>query len=478
MTKDMNFLMILPELFVLGMTCIVLLVDLYVKQKRHFVTYALTQLTLVGALVISICLFHVSDGVYFHGLMIHDEIASILKITIYVASFFVFMFSRDYLEQHDMPQGEFYLLGLFSIIGMMIAVSAHSFLTIYLGLELMSLPIYAMVALYRDNNKATEAAIKYFVLGAISSGMLLYGMSMIYGVTHSLDLAQIATVLNSTMAHPTLISVLGVVFIVSGLAFKLGAVPFHMWIPDVYEGAPTAATLFITVAPKVAAFGIVIRLLVDGMASLQVQWQDLLIILAVLSMLLGNVAAIAQTSIKRMLAYSTIAHGGYMLVGLAAATPQGYASSMFYTITYALMSLGGFGMLTILSRKGIEVTNIQDLKGLNTRSPWLAFIMLVLLFSMAGMPPTVGFFAKVGIIEAAVGANLVWLACVTMLIAVVGSYYYLRVVKVMYFEEPTTTTPISMAQDARLGISITGIATIALGILPSALITLCHGAFY
>lgn len=477
MIQDMNFLMILPEIFVLAMACVVLLVDLYIPQKRRLLTYGLTQLTLLGALIISVCLFRESDGVYFGQMIVHDQMASCLKIAIYIASFFVFLFSRDYLEQHRIRQSEFYILGLFSILGMMVLVSGNHLVTLYLGLELMSLPIYAMVALHRDDSHAIEAAIKYFVLGAIASGMLLYGLSMLYGVAHNLSLSGIETYLAQADMQNNLLLIVSLVFIVAGLAFKLGAVPFHMWLPDVYEGSPTAATLFISAAPKIAGFALLVRLLQEALPSVIVQWQELIILLAVLSMFLGNIVAIAQRNIKRMLAYSAIAHGGYMLVGIAAASPEGYAAAMFYTLSYAIMTIGGFGLLAIMSRKGVDIKHVDDLKGLNTRSPWLAFVMLILLFSMAGIPPTVGFFAKVVVIEAVINAHLVWLACVTMIVAVIGSYYYLRVVKVMYFDEPTNASPVVVAADAKLGITAIGLATLVLGILPSALISICYSTF-
>ncbi|MBL4647469.1 MAG: NADH-quinone oxidoreductase subunit NuoN [Gammaproteobacteria bacterium] len=473
----LNFKIVSPELFILGMVCVVLLVDLFVSQRKRLLTYALTQLTLVGAAIIVICLYSEPNSVSFYGLFVHDKVASLLGIAIILSSIFVFMYSRDYINQRNIPQGEFYMLGLFSILGMLVVVSGHNFLSLYLGLELMSLPIYAMVALYRHSSRASEAAIKYFVLGALSSGMLLFGLSFLYGATGSLDISKVASVLSDTSHAQSIIFVLGLVFVVAGLAFKLGVVPFHMWIPDVYEGAPTAATLFLTVAPKIAAFGLVIRLLVDTMPSLHGQWQQLLILLSILSMVLGNVVAIAQTNIKRMLAYSTIAHGGYMLLGLCAATPEGYAASMFYTLMYAVMSLGGFGMVILLAKKDIDLESIDDLKGLSVRNPWLALMMLIILFSMAGIPPTAGFFAKVGVLEALVDAHLVWLACIAIILAVIGAYYYLRVVKVMYFDKPQNNEPLSLALDSRIAISLNGLALLALGIVPSAVIQLAYTAF-
>ncbi len=477
--QSFNYMLIAPELFLLGMICVVMLADLFIVQSPHRrFTYLLTQLTLLGTLILTLSLYSYSDTISFYGLFIHDQVSMLLKATLCVTSMLVFAFARDYLVAHDIPAGEFYLLGLFSILGMLVAVSAHHFLSLYLGLELMSLPIYAMVALYRDSAKATEAAIKYFVLGALSSGMLLYGLSMLYGATHSLDMTVVAQAISTMPEQQSLVLVLGLVFVIAGIAFKLAAVPFHMWVPDVYEGAPVAATLFITVAPKIAAFGITYRLLIDAMPGLHVQWQDLLIILAVLSMVIGNVAAIVQTNIRRMLAYSTIAHGGYMILGFCAGTPDGFAASMYYAMVYGVMSIAGFGMLTMLSGRGIEVKEIEDLRGLNTRNPWLALVMLISLFSMAGIPPTVGFFAKLGVLQALVYApvNLIWLACLAIVLAVIGSYYYLRVVKVMYFDEPEIATPIRTSMTSRISISITGLAILLLGILPSSVINLVHVA--
>jgi NADH-quinone oxidoreductase subunit N len=473
----LNFSLILPEMFVLAMACIVLLADLFVPQKQQALTYSLTQLTLLGALLISLLTFPATASLGFSNLVVHDQLGALLKIVIYITSIFVFMYSRDYLRQHDMGRGEPYLLGLFSILGMMVLVSGHNFLTFYLGLELMSLPIYALVALQRDSERASEAGMKYFVLGAIASGMLLYGMSMVYGATGSLDITQVAQAISHTDHLHMLILIFGLVFVVAGLAFKLGVVPFHMWLPDVYSGAPNSATLFIAVAPKVAAFGLMIRLLVYAMPGLHIQWQELFIAIAVLSMVLGNVVAIVQTNLKRMLAYSTIAHGGYMLLGFAAGTADGYSAALFYTIVYAFMSLGGFGMITLLSKKGFAADSIDDLRGLNERSPWLAFLMLILFFSMAGIPPFVGFFAKVGLLEALVGAHLVWLAAFTLVIAVIGSYYYLNVIKVMYFDRAKNNQTIKIAIDAKLAISINMLAILYFGIFPSGLIQLCRSIF-
>jgi NADH-quinone oxidoreductase subunit N len=473
----LNFSLISSEIFLLAMTCIVLLADLFIPQRKHMITYALTQITLIGAIVITVCLYCVPNTVAFNGLYIHDTLGSVLKISIYVVSIFVFIYSRDFFRENDMAGGEPYLLGLFSILGMSILVSAYNFMTLYLGLELMSLPIYALVAFRRSSQVSTEAGMKYFVLGALASGILLYGMSMIYGATGSLQIDQISTAIGALNQPHALILIFGLVFVVAGLAFKLGVVPFHMWVPDVYTGAPNVATLFIAVAPKIAAFGMIIRIIVEGTGSLQIQWQELFILMAILSMLLGNIVAIAQTNIKRMFAYSTIAHGGYLLLGFAAGGATGYSAALFYTIAYAVMSLGGFGLITLLSQKGASIESVDDLRGLHSRNPWLAFMMLLLLFSMAGIPPTVGFFAKLGLLQALISADLTWLAILAMIFACIGVFYYLRVVKVMYFDSALDNKSFVLSWDAKLAISLNGLVILYFGLFPSALIMLCRGVF-
>jgi NADH-quinone oxidoreductase subunit N len=369
------------------------------------------------------------------------------------------------------------VLAVFATLGMMIMVSAYHFLTLYLGLELMSLCMYAMVAMHRDSKIATEAAMKYFILGAIASGMLLYGMSIIYGVTGSLSLTDIAQAIQLGGLDNTVLS-FGLVFLIIGLGFKLGAVPFHMWLPDVYHGAPTAVTLFIATAPKIAAFAMAIRILVDGLGDVHEYWQGMLIMLSVLSMIIGNVVAIAQTNIKRMLAYSTISHMGFILLGVLAGTQEGYAASMFYALVYSLMSLGGFGMIILMSRKGFEAENIEDYKGLGQRNPWYALMMLILMFSMAGIPPLVGFYAKLTVIKAAIDINLISVAIIAVLMSVIGAYYYLRIIKVMYFDDPPVEQHIIEAPaDMRVMISVNALAVLALGIFPGSLLTICTIVF-
>ncbi len=467
-----NFALALPEIFVLCMACIVLLVDPFLGERNRFVTYLIAQATLVGAMVLTLGLSTGETQHTFEGGFVRDTMGDVLKAFIYLATFMVFLYSRDYMRARQLFSGEYFVLGLFGVLGMMVMVSAHSLLTLYLGLELLSLCLYAMVALQRDSIAATEAAMKYFVLGSLASGMLLYGMSMLYGVTGSLDIGEISAYIAQNLGH-NLVLAFALVFVVVGLAFKLGAVPFHMWIPDVYHGAPTNVTIYIGTAPKIAAFAMVMRLLVDGLGGLHAEWQGMLVMLAILSMAVGNVIAIAQNNLKRMLAYSTIAHVGFLLLGVLAGTENGYASAMFYIIIYALMGLGGFGMIMLLSRAGFEADRIEDFKGLNERSPWFAFIMMILMISMAGIPVSAGFWAKLAVLQAVVRADMVWLAIVAVIFSVIGAFYYLRVVKVMYFDKPEDTAPIESAFDMRIVLSANGLAVLALGVFPGALSMLC-----
>ncbi len=467
-----QFAPVLPEIFVLAMVSLILVIDAAVDDSKRYIAYVLSLATVVGAAFLTARDFSTMPVLALGGLFIDDPLADVLKLFLYLTVAVVMVYSRDYLRQRGLYKGEFFVLALFALLGMMVMVSASHFLTLYLGLELLSLSLYAMVALQRDSSVATEAAMKYFVLGALASGMLLYGMSMIYGVTGTLALADMAQILadGTDLRIPL---VFGIVFIVAGLAFKLGAVPFHMWVPDVYHGAPTAMTLFIGSAPKIAAFAFVVRILGQGLESQVAEWRDMLVILAVLSMAVGNIAAIAQTNLKRMLAYSTISHMGFMLLGILAGSQNGYGSAMFYVLVYALMSLGGFGMILLLSRAGFEADKLDDFKGLNRRSPWLAFLMLLLMFSMAGVPPTVGFYAKLSVLQAVVEIGYVWLAVVAVLFSLIGAFYYLRIVKLMYFDTPHDTEAISTCPDARVLMSANGLAVLALGILPQPLMAVC-----
>ena len=477
MTLEMlNYTVAWPEIFLLSMTCLVLVVDVFLKQEQRTITFLLSELTIIGTLLV-IGMTMVSDKVIaFNGVFINDPLSIVLKFFVVALVGFVFIYSRDYLKDRNIFKGEFYVLGLFGLLGMMLMISSHHFLTLYLGLELLSLSLYAMVAFDRDNPKASEAAMKYFVLGAIASGMLLYGMSMLYGATGTLNISEMASVIGQKESMD-IVLVFGLVFMVIGLAFKLGAVPFHMWIPDVYHGSPTPVTSYIGTAPKIAGFAIVVRLLIEAMGSLHADWQLMLMILSILSMGIGNVIAIAQSNLKRMLAYSTISHVGFILLGILAGNNEGYSAAMFYTLTYSLMSLGAFGMIILLTRSGFEAENLDDFKGLNQRSPWYAFMMLILMFSMAGVPPTVGFWAKLTVLKAVVDIDMLWLALVAVFFSIIGVYYYLRMIKIMYFDEAVDTAPLSKSRDMQLALSANGLLILLLGIYPSSLMSICIMVF-
>jgi len=462
----------LPEIFVLLMAMIILLADLFIKPANRIILFVLAQITLLGAAFITIATHTPSVTYAFSGMFVDDPFADVTKLMIYLSTSLMLVYTRQYITLRGMYRGEFYALVLFAMAGMMVMVSGQHFLTLYMGLELLSLCLYALVALDRDNARATEAAMKYFVLGALASGMLLYGISMMYGATGSLNISEVASaLLNGSQDKPVL--VLGTVFIVAGLAFKLGAVPFQMWVPDVYEGSPTAITLFIGSVTKLAAFAFVIRILAQGLFVLAIDWQGMLMIMAVLSIIIGNITAIAQTNLKRMFAYSTISHVGFLLFGLMSASLNGYISSMFYIVAYALMSLAGFGMILLLSRKGFEAEELVDLKGLNQRSPWFAFLMLITMFSMAGVPPTLGFYAKFAVLQAALQAGFLWLVVFAVLMAVIGAFYYLRIVKLMYFDEPTDHSPIINPPEMNMLLSVNALGLLFLGIMPQRLMDIC-----
>jgi NADH-quinone oxidoreductase subunit N len=482
----MNFIMpvfsvALPDIFMLCMAAAIILVHVFLPERLRMVTFILVQATLVGTFFITVSQYlnYPSPIITFNNNYIIDKLSIILKMFICAVTFFVFAYSRVYVAARNIAFGEYFILGLFCTLGMMIMASGYSFLTIYLGLELMSFSLYAMVAMERDSKAATEAAMKYFIMGALASGFLLYGISMIYGATGSIYLLDIESILTAANGSQQALVVLGLVFILSGVIFKFGAVPFHMWVPDVYDGAPTSMTLFIASAPKIATFGMLIRIVEEALPAYQVQWGHMLIAIAVLSMFFGNVLAIAQTNIKRMLAYSSIAHIGYMLLGIIAGpnSAEGYSAAMFYIATYVIVAAGAFAIITVLSKPGSEFDKLDDLRGLNARNPWVAFMMLLLMFSMAGIPPTVGFFAKLGLLEALVEAHLVWLAAIALLFAIIGAYYYLRIVMLMYFEEPVAADRgkvISLPPDMLIALSINGIAALVLGLLPSTFIDLCR----
>ncbi|MEJ1356026.1 MAG: NADH-quinone oxidoreductase subunit NuoN [Candidatus Sedimenticola sp. (ex Thyasira tokunagai)] len=471
-----NLIPVLPEIFILTAACVVLVVDLFLKEEQRIVSYGMAQVSLL--LAVGITLLTAGDGtqIVFDGNVVRDAMSDVLKISIYIVSAAGFLYAKDYLIDRDLFKGEFYVLGLFAVLGMMVMVSANTFLTVYLGLELLALSLYALVAFNRDSTDGSEAAMKYFVLGALASGMLLYGISMIYGATGSIEFQAVAQGLGNADVNKTVL-VFGLVFVVIGLAFKLGAVPFHMWVPDVYHGAPTAVTIFIGSAPKIAAFALAMRMLVDGLGSLHADWQGMLIILAILSMGVGNIFALAQGNIKRMLAYSTISHVGFILLGILVGSTSGYAAAMFYSIVYALMALGGFGIVMLLSRRGFEADNLNDYKGLNERSPWFAGMMLLVMFSMAGVPPTVGFFAKLVVLEALVSSGLTWLALVGVFFSIIGAFYYLRIIKLMYFDKPEDETPLSASLDTRVVLSLNGLSMLVLGLFPAGLLSVCAAAF-
>jgi NADH-quinone oxidoreductase subunit N len=461
-----------PEIFLLAAACTVLLVDLFLSDESRWVSYVLTLLSLAGCAVL-VGTGATTTAYTFSDMFVRDPMADVLKVFVCIAVAGILVYCRAYVGARGMYRGELFVLALFATLGMMVMISASHLLLLYLGLELLSLSLYSMVALQRESRVAVEAAIKYFVLGALASGLLLYGMSMIYGATGTMQLGQIASAIASADNPKVWVLGLGVAFIVAGVGFKLGAVPFHMWIPDVYDGAPTAVTLLIGSAPKLAAFALIMRLLVSGLEAMVADWQLMLVVLCVLSLAIGNITAIAQTSIKRMLAYSTISHMGFLLLGVLAGDLNGYGSAMFYVVAYVLMSLAAFGMILLLSRRGFEADMLDDFKGLNQRSPWYAFMMLITMFSMAGLPPTIGFYAKLAVLQAVFAAGFAWLAVLAVILSLVGAFYYLRVVKLMYFDAPQDTAPIRPQPDMRLLLSANGLSMLVLGILPQPLMALC-----
>ncbi|MBT3504230.1 MAG: NADH-quinone oxidoreductase subunit NuoN [Piscirickettsiaceae bacterium] len=476
MFEVVNMSFALPEMFLLGMACTILLVVAFFKKTGANLAYILSQITMIAAAVLVYLDMGGLEGLAFSDTYIRDALSNVLKIAIFLINIAVLMYSTSYLKARELFKGEYYVLAVFATLGMSVMVSAHHFLTLYLGLELMSLCLYAMVAMHRDSKVATEAAMKYFILGALASGMLLYGMSIIYGVTGSLSISAVAAAIQTGSLDNTVLS-FGLVFLVIGVGFKLGAVPFHMWLPDVYQGAPTAMTLFIATTPKLAAFAMMIRLLVEGLGDIQQYWQDMLIMLSVLSVILGNVVAIAQTNMKRMLAYSTISHVGFILLGIISGTEAGYAGSLFYALTYTLMTLAAFGMIILMSRRGFEAEEISDYKGLSQRHPWFALMMLIVMFSMAGIPPLVGFYAKLAVIKSIVDVELMSVAILVVLMSVIGAFYYLRVIKVMYFDKADEAYEIDAPTDMRIMVSANAMAVLGLGIFPGALMALCASVF-
>ena len=488
MIDKLSWITVYPEIVLLAMACVIALVDLYVTSPRRTATYVLTLLTLGVVAVLQAMYATGGQTIYgFGGMTVSDPMSNWLKCFATIAMMVTLVYGRPYSADRGMMRGgEVFTLGMFSLLGMFIMISGSNFLVIYMGLELLTLSSYALVALRRDNATASEAAMKYFVLGALASGFLLYGLSMMYGATGSLDIAAVFKAINSgNVKHQVL--VFGLVFIVAGLAFKLGVVPFHMWVPDVYQGAPTSVTLMIGGAPKLAAFAITIRLLVEGMLPLAIDWQQMLAVLSVGSLLVGNLAAIAQTNLKRMLAYSTISQMGFVLIGLLSGVVNGntlsattaYSSAMFYVITYVLSTLATFGVILILAREGFESEEITDLAGLNQRSPLYAAIMAICMFSLAGIPPMVGFYAKLSVLQSLVSSGQtpqIALAIFAVMMSLIGAFYYLRVVKVMYFDEPITATTVSAGADVRTVLVINGALVLLLGLFPSGLMALCADA--
>ncbi|MGD9943993.1 MAG: NADH-quinone oxidoreductase subunit NuoN [Burkholderiaceae bacterium] len=478
--ESLNLLAALPEIALLVTACVVLLIDAIVPQEKRVSTAGLALLALIPPAAILIAQFGQPTQYAFSNMYVADSLAHLLKLCSIAALAVTLIYAEQYVRDRGMARGEFYALALLSLLGNMVMISANHLLIVYLGLELMSLSLYALAALRRDAPASSEAAIKYFVLGALASGFLLYGMSMIYGGAGSLDLTQIAARFADGQVN-RMVFTFGVVFIVAGLAFKFGAVPFHMWVPDVYHGTPTAATLLIAGAPKLAAFAIAFRVLVEALIGVAADWQQMLTVLAVASLAVGNIVAIAQSNFKRMLAYSTISQVGFVLLGLLAGVVDGsaenaadaYGASLFYVLTYVLTTLGTFGLIQLLARQGFEAENIDDLKGLNRRSPWMALVMMIMMLSLAGLPPLVGFYAKLMVLKAVIDAGQIWLAVVAVLFSLIGAFYYLRVVKAMYFDPVVDDAPLAPPVGARATMAVNGGLVLLLGIVPGPLMALC-----
>ncbi len=477
------------EIFLTVAASAILLFDMFLSEGKRSITYVLSLLTLLVCGILTYNDYAAGTTVYtFSNMFVSDPMSNLLKLFTYAAVGVTLVYSRQYATDRGMLGGnlggEFYILALFSMLGQMVMISGNNFLSIYLGIELMSLSLYALVAIRRDNHKATEAAMKYFILGALASGFLLYGMSMLYGATGTLDLTLVAKAAASGTIKPTIL-VFGLVFLVAGLAFKLGAVPFHMWVPDVYQGSPTAVTLLLGGAPKIATFAVCIRLLVEGLLPMAVDWQQMLMVLAVMSLAIGNLTAIAQTNLKRMLAYSTIAQMGFVLLGLLAGVAgttdrsgaaAAYSGAMYYVITYVMTTLGTFGLIMLLARAGFEADDLTDFKGLSQRSPWFAVVMTILLFSLAGVPPMMGFAAKFSVLNSVLRTGQLWLTVVAVMFSLIGAFYYLRVIKMMWFDEPADQQPIVVSNDMALVLSLNGFALVIMGMLPGPLLAACKKA--
>lgn len=459
-----------PEIFLLCAALFILLADLFISEENRQISYGLTLAALAGTALVMVQTWQPFARYGFSNMFVADALAQLAKLGMLLGVALVLIYGRGYALARGIFRGELFTLSLFALLGMMVMASATNFVTLYVGLELLSLSLYALVAMQRESVRASEAAMKYFVLGALASGLLLYGMSMVYGATSSLDIQIIARHIGAQQAN-NLLALFGLVFIVTGIGFKLGAVPFHMWVPDVYDGAPTLLAQLIGSAPKLAAFAFIFRLLAEALVGFTPDWSSMLTVLAVLSLVVGNIAAIAQTSLKRMLAYSTISHMGFLLLGMLSGNPAGYAASFFYAMTYMLTAAAGFGMIMLLAREGFESDQIADFKGLAKRSPWFAAMMLIVMFSMAGIPVFVGFFAKLAVLKAVVSMGLIWLAVVAVACSLIGAFYYLRVVKVMYFDAPDSHAPIEASYDFRILLSLNCLLLLALGLAPERLLT-------
>jgi NADH-quinone oxidoreductase subunit N len=464
-----------PEIFLAVAACAILMLDLLLSDAQRRWVGVLSVVSVIVTAVMVAVQPVTGRVVALGGLYELDPMAQVLKVVTLIVVAAVFVYSTDYLRRRAIFKGEYFVLGLFATLGALVLTSAANLITLYLGLELMSLSLYAMVAFDRDSGIAAESAIKYFVLSSMASGTLLYGMSIVYGVTGSLELAAIADAVHNGLGN-NIGLIFGIAFLIVGIGFKFGAVPFHMWIPDVYQGSPTCVTLFIGTASKMAAFAMAMRLLPEALAGSQQDWSQMLVVLSVLSMAIGNIVAIAQSNLKRMLAYSTISHVGYVILGILAGTAQGYQAAMFYMISYVIVAAGAFGMILLLARQGFEAENLVDFKGLNARSPWFTGMMAILMFSLAGVPPFIGFWAKLGVVQAVIGVDMTWLAVVAVLFSVVGAYYYLRMVKLMYFDEPTDSSVIGGSMLMRTVLSANALLVFGLGVIPGTLLQICQRA--
>jgi NADH-quinone oxidoreductase subunit N len=469
----------LPEIFLLSAIVVVLLLDLFLTKPFKQVTYYLMQLSLLITGVLSFNLIGQPETIIFGHSFVLDDLASVFKVFMMAAAMVTMVYSRHYLLQHALLKGEYFVLVMLSILGMMVMVSGYSLLTLYLGLEILSLSLYTLIAIARNRAGAIEAALKYFVLGAIASGLLLYGMSMVYGISGSLNIAEIATFANNAelASREVLVLNFGLVFLVIGIAFKLGAVPFHMWVPDVYQGSPTSVTLFISTVPKIAAVAMLVRLLVDGLGAMQPYWSDLFMVLAILSIAIGSIVALMQTNIKRLLAYSTISHVGFVLLGFSTGVISGYGAAVFYILAYVLMSLAAFGVIILFNKKGFEADLISDYKGLSKHSPWFALMMLIIMLSMAGMPPFIGFYAKLLILQQVISSGMITVAIIAVVFAVISAYYYLQIIKSMYFEDSDQEITVNAPMDMKLVLSINAVLILVVGLFPDFWMKLASSLF-